>query len=172
MEYPLLEIAALGLCALVVLPQTTLMLKLATLVFIILGLALSVIDLQYKQLPNGLVLWLTCLLLLFLTIDAKQNFLRMGQAVAIGLGYSLFLFILRLASGGGMGLGDVKLALPLGLLTGYISFETALVSVATAFVSGAVVGLALMLKGNAGRKTQIPFGPFLVLGAIVGLIAS
>ena len=66
-----------------------------------------------------------------------------------------------------MGFGDVKLAIPLALLVGW---PYVFVWLLASFVSGAVVGVALLAIGKAHLGKPIPFGPFLILGALVALI--
>ena len=68
-----------------------------------------------------------------------------------------------------MGLGDVKLAALMGLLLGRDVAPAILV----ALLAGSAVGLAMIARhGSAARKTAIPFGPFLALGGVVGLLAG
>ena len=68
-----------------------------------------------------------------------------------------------------MGLGDVKLAAVMGLYLGR-SVAPALM---TAFLVGSLVGLALIAsQGSSARKMAIPFGPFLAIGGVVGLLAG
>ena len=68
-----------------------------------------------------------------------------------------------------MGLGDVKLAAVMGLFLGRNVAPALLV----ALLAGSVVGLAIIAReGGAARKRAIPFGPFLALGGIVGLLAG
>ncbi|MGN6587721.1 MAG: prepilin peptidase, partial [Solirubrobacterales bacterium] len=69
----------------------------------------------------------------------------------------------------GMGLGDVKLAAVMGFFLGRNVAPALLV----ALISGSVVGLALIAReGASARKKAIPFGPFLALGALIGLLAG
>jgi leader peptidase (prepilin peptidase)/N-methyltransferase len=68
-----------------------------------------------------------------------------------------------------MGLGDVKLAATMGLFLGRDVAPAILV----ALLAGSLVGLAMMIRyGAAARKRAIPFGPFLALGGVVGLLAG
>lgn len=73
---------------------------------------------------------------------------------------------------GGMGAGDLKLAGVLGLVLGYLSVAALLVGAAAGFVFGAVVGVLLMATGAASRKTAIPFGPFMIGGAVFAIFAA
>ena len=85
---------------------------------------------------------------------------------------SLFYFILALVKPGGMGMGDVKLAAVLGLYLGFLGWGNLLVGAFAAFVFGGVFGLAAHVTRRAGRKTAIPFGPWMILGAWVGVFAG
>ena len=87
-----------------------------------------------------------------------------------GFGAALFLLILNLATlGKGMGLGDVKLAIPLGMLLGW---PNTFYWMTLSFVLGAAVGVFLIAIGKAHFGKHIPFGPFLVLGYLIILIAG
>ena len=81
-----------------------------------------------------------------------------------------FLLVAAIAYPSGMGMGDVKLAFVMGLFLG----RDVGVAMFVALVAGSLVGVAVMArKGTAeGRKTAIPFGPFLALGGLVGLLAG
>jgi leader peptidase (prepilin peptidase)/N-methyltransferase len=68
-----------------------------------------------------------------------------------------------------MGLGDVKLAATMGLFLG----RNVAPAIVVALLVGSLVGLAMMARnGAAARKRAIPFGPFLALGGVVGLLAG
>ncbi len=66
----------------------------------------------------------------------------------------------------GLGLGDIQLGFLLGFLLG---FPNILVALYLAFLTGALVGIILMLIGKANLKTAVPFGPFLILATLVTL---
>jgi leader peptidase (prepilin peptidase) / N-methyltransferase len=70
----------------------------------------------------------------------------------------------------GMGVGDVKLAPSLGAVMAWHGWASLVVGAFAAFVLGAVVGVLGILSGRAGRKSAIPFGPFMILGAVVGVV--
>jgi len=81
------------------------------------------------------------------------------------LGASGFLLILNLITkGNGMGMGDVKLALFMGLFLGYPKI---IIAFYVAFIVGAIFGLILMFFKKATKKSQVPFGPFMILGILV-----
>ena len=85
--------------------------------------------------------------------------------VALGIG-GFFLLIIIMTKGKGMGGGDVKLGAFIGLGLG---FPNAVLALMLSFVSGAVVALSLILLGKKSFGQTIPFGPFLVLGALIAL---
>jgi leader peptidase (prepilin peptidase)/N-methyltransferase len=57
----------------------------------------------------------------------------------------------------------------IGLVLGYLSWSTLVVGAFAGFFLGAVIGMALIAVGAGGRKTAVPFGPFMVLGALAAL---
>ena len=83
-----------------------------------------------------------------------------------------FYLALRLLRPGGMGGGDVKLAGVLGLYLGWLGWGSLAVGAFAAFFFGGVFGLALMAFGRAGRRTAIPFGPWMIAGAWAGILAG
>ena len=136
------------------------------------GVALAVIDLDVKRLPNAIVLpsYVVGVVLLgaaaFAT-DEPWNLVRglLGMAALYGL-----YFVLALVYPAGMGFGDVKLAGVLGLYLGYLGWGEVVIGGFLGFLFGGVLGGSLMLMGKAGRKTAIPFGPFMLAGALVAIL--
>jgi prepilin signal peptidase PulO-like enzyme (type II secretory pathway) len=80
-----------------------------------------------------------------------------------GLCLGALMLALYCLSGGGMGEGDVKLAAVLGV---WLGVERGLLCLLLAFVSGATVGLALLLRAGFSKRLALPFGPFLAFGAL------
>ncbi|WJY52272.1 A24 family peptidase [Streptomyces chengbuensis] len=78
--------------------------------------------------------------------------------------------VLFLVNPNGMGFGDVKLALSLGVALGWYGWEVLFVGAFAGFLLGAVYGLGLVVLRGAGRGTAIPFGPFMISGALLGLL--
>ncbi|OKJ43977.1 peptidase, partial [Streptomyces sp. CB01580] len=70
----------------------------------------------------------------------------------------------------GMGFGDVKLALSLGVALGWYGWTVLFVGGFAGFLLGALYGFGLMVLKRAGRKTGIPFGPFMITGALLGIL--
>ena len=69
-----------------------------------------------------------------------------------------------------MGFGDVRLAGVIGLATGWLGLGHAFVGFFAGFVLGAVIGIVFMVATGGGRKTKIPFGPFLAAGAVLSIV--
>jgi leader peptidase (prepilin peptidase)/N-methyltransferase len=90
-----------------------------------------------------------------------------GMAAAVA-----FFGVLALLSPSGIGLGDVKLAGPLGAYLGWLGAAALAVGLVGAWLLAAVTGLGLMLAHRADRKTQIPFGPFLIAETLGVVLAS
>jgi leader peptidase (prepilin peptidase) / N-methyltransferase len=127
----------------------------------------ALIDLEYRIIPNALMaVGAVVGLALVLVADSGHIAQHLIAAAAAGG----FFFIVVLAYPRGMGMGDVKLAALLGLYLGSSVAPALLV----ALVTGTVVGVAIIARKGTkeGRKTAIPFGPFLAFGGIVGLLAG
>jgi leader peptidase (prepilin peptidase)/N-methyltransferase len=138
------------------------------------GVALAIIDLDVKRLPNAIVLpsYVVALVLLGVAAFTQgewSNLLRalLGMAVLFA-----FYFLLVLVYPSGMGFGDVKLAGVLGLYLGYLGWAEVITGGFLGFLFGGVVGGALMALRKAGRKSQIPFGPFMLSGALVAIVVG
>ena len=148
-------------------------LLLAYLPFLWVLVALSLIDLETKLLPNAIVYPSAVAgipLLAVTTVLADldwTHFIRGIEGLAAGAGA---FFVIALIYPAGMGMGDVKLAGLIGLFLGFTGWGYLIGGFFLAFLVGAVVGIALMGAGRAGRKTAIPFGPFMALGAILMIL--
>jgi leader peptidase (prepilin peptidase)/N-methyltransferase len=135
------------------------------------SIALTLIDLELKRLPNAITLpsYPIAAALLTLAALAEGEPGRLWRAAACGAGLYAVYFLLMLINPRGMGFGDVKLAGVLGLYLGWFGWQHAVVGGFLGFLVGGLVGIVLMLLGRAGRKTQIPFGPFMIVGAWLAL---
>ncbi len=136
------------------------------------GVALTLIDIDVKRLPNAIVLpsygVVALLLLLPAVADAAWSaYLRALFAMAIL--YVVYL-ALALVYPGGMGFGDVKLAGVLGLYLGWVGWAAVTVGLFAPFFLGAAASLVLIAARRAGRKSEIPFGPYMIVGALVALL--
>ncbi|MFH9617616.1 prepilin peptidase [Streptomyces pratensis] len=92
------------------------------------------------------------------------------SALLGGVALGGFYFLLFLINPNGMGFGDVKLALALGVALGWYGWAVLFAGGFAGFLFGALYGAGLMLMRRAGRRTGIPFGPFMIAGALLGLV--
>ena len=165
-RYPIVELVTALTFAAVVLARgfdDDLVLELP---FVATLIALAGIDYDHKLLPNRIVYPLAAYGLIATVLVDRDDLV---EHVASGAGAFVFLLVAVLAYPRGMGMGDVKLAGAMGLFLGASVIPALLV----AFLSGSVVGLAIIAReGAAGRKKAIPFGVFLALGGIVGVLAG
>lgn len=136
------------------------------------GVALWMIDLDVKRLPNAIVLPSYIVAAVLLT-GASAVTGEWGDLLRAVLGMAAlygFYFALAFIYPAGMGFGDVKLAGVLGLYLGYLGWGEVVTGAFLGFLFGGVVGIGLMVVRKAGRKSQIPFGPFMLAGALVAIL--
>ena len=140
-------------------------------IFAIIGLPLTVIDLKVHRLPDRLTVSLFIISLIVIVVSAisTSNYSRIKPSLIGAISLVGFYFLIAFISRGGMGFGDVKLSASIGLVSGYFGLSTVLVSSFSAFFLGSVIGIAMMIFGSAGRKTAIPFGPFMIAGQFISL---
>jgi leader peptidase (prepilin peptidase)/N-methyltransferase len=141
-----------------------------TWLIILVGLiALLIYDAKWFLLPNRIVYPLTVIAVLRLGIVAIWNHDVSSQLLGALSGIILisgtFLVLYHISKGSWIGGGDVKLGVLLGILVGG-PLNSILLLVISSSV-GTVYALPMVVSGKASRKTQVPFGPFLIIGAIV-----
>jgi leader peptidase (prepilin peptidase) / N-methyltransferase len=165
--YPLIEVAvgiAFAATA-IVLHDDPAQLALG-LLFVAMLAAITLTDLERRIIPNVILLagGVAALVLVAATDPASLPERAISAFAAGG-----FLLLFALAYPRGMGMGDVKLAFVMGLFLGKAVAPALLVGIA----AGALVGIGVMLsRGSGARKLAVPFGPFLALGGVVGLLAG
>jgi leader peptidase (prepilin peptidase) / N-methyltransferase len=137
------------------------------------GIALTMIDLDTRRLPHAITATAfgVCLALLGTATVFGADGWALVRAVSGAALLWGFYALLRLVRPDGMGGGDVRLALTVGLMLGWLGWGALVVGAFAAFLLGGLFGVALLLRG-AGRRTAIPFGPWIVVGAGVGLFAG
>ncbi len=166
-RYPFVEALTAVLCVGAVLAHQT-----ATGIAMSIGLILIVIpaaliDLEHRIIPNRLTaLGAIAAIVLGTALDPAGEPERLIAGAAAGG----FLLLAALAHPGGMGMGDVKLAGVMGLFLG----SAVAPAIMTALIAGVLVGAVIMARkgAQAGRRTAVPFGPFLALGAILAIYAG
>jgi leader peptidase (prepilin peptidase)/N-methyltransferase len=138
------------------------------------SVALALIDLDTMRLPNAIVLPSYSVGVALFAVAAAltgqwEPLLRALAGLAI-LGV-VYLAIVLVAPRG-MGMGDVKLAGVLGLFLGWLGWDALAVGGLSAFLLGGLFGVVLLAVSRAGRSTAIPFGPWMLLGAWIGIFAG
>lgn len=136
------------------------------LVFVTALLAVTLTDLDRRVIPNK-VLFVATVAGVAIAAVGDPSSLPERAVAAVAAGGGLFLVVLAYPRG--MGLGDVKLAAVMGLFLG----RNVAPAILVALLAGSGVGLYLIARhGAEARKRAIPFGPFLALGGVVGLLAG
>jgi leader peptidase (prepilin peptidase)/N-methyltransferase len=166
-RYPLVEAGTALLCALVVVAKGADEGALLGLGLVLLLVPVTLIDLDHRIIPNRLMLIGAVLAPALVLLTAPDDLLEHVIAAVAAGGFFL---LAVLAYPRGMGMGDVKLAAVLGLFLGRAVGPAVFV----ALVAGTLVGALIMARKGAreGRKTAVPFGPFLALGGLVGVVAG
>ncbi|OMH27783.1 hypothetical protein BKD30_03525 [Tersicoccus phoenicis] len=133
------------------------------------GIALAVIDLRHRRLPNAVVLpslGITALLVVAAAVARADG----GSVARAALGsvilFALYL-LLALINPAGMGMGDVKLAALIGLVLAFQGWSTMVVGAFFGFAVGAVVSIGVLVTRRGGLRSTIPFGPSMLVGALL-----
>jgi len=187
-RYPLVELATSASFALVALgfapaafAATTsagvvaaILVMIAFLYLAAITIALALIDLDVHKLPNVIVIpayGVSAALFTAASILSGDFGPLIGSGIAMA---ALFLFylIMALVYPGGMGLGDVKLAGVLGIYLGWAGWGAVAVGAFSAFLLAGVFSIILIATKRAGRKSGIPFGPWMFAGAWLGIVVG
>jgi leader peptidase (prepilin peptidase)/N-methyltransferase len=135
---------------------------------------LAAIDAATRLLPNRITYpaFPIVLGLLALASVGLGDLGRLGRGLLAAGAVGAFFLLLALLSPRGMGLGDVKLAPTLGLALGWLSWGAVAVGIFAGFLLGGLAGLAAILLLGLTRKSLLPFGPWLVAGTLLGVLAG
>lgn len=138
------------------------------------SIALALIDLDVHRLPDRIVLPLYPVTAVLLTGSALllQQPERLAGAALGGAGLFLGYLAMALIKPGGMGLGDVKLSGVLGLVLGWLGWQQLAVGVFLPFLLGGLFAIALIIARRASRASRVPFGPWMLVGAWIGIAAG
>jgi leader peptidase (prepilin peptidase)/N-methyltransferase len=166
-RYPVIEALTAALAVAVVLIKHNAHDIVLGLVLVGILVPISLIDLEHRIIPNKITLPAA---LAAVGIGLALNPTGVPEQLIAGAGAGAFLLVFALAYPRGMGMGDVKLAAVLGLYLGRASAVALLVGVAAA----TLVGIAIMTRDGVGqgRKTALPFGPFLAFGGVLALLVG
>lgn len=138
------------------------------------GIALALIDLEHRRLPFQVTAFATVCTVGFLVVDAVLHGPAPVPHALLSTGLWLLVYggTWFLTTGRAMGLGDVVLAPVLGLALGWLGWGPSVIGLFAGFVVGAVVGVGLLVTGTAGRRARVPHGPFMLIGAAIGMFAG
>jgi leader peptidase (prepilin peptidase)/N-methyltransferase len=137
---------------------------------------LAFIDIAVSRLPDPLTAAAyagTAVLLLLAAIagDPEGSWPALLRAMLGGLALAGFYLLLLIISPSGMSLGDVKLAASLGTLLAGFGWRVLIAGGAAGFLLGGLAGVALLVSRRASRQQLIPFGPFMIAGALLAVLA-
>jgi leader peptidase (prepilin peptidase) / N-methyltransferase len=143
----------------------------AFLLVAMLGAAMAYVDVAEHRLPD----WLTYPAFagaagLLAVAAASTGWTDYGRAWLGAFAMTAGFLVLALLRPGELGLGDVKLAASLGLLLGWMGWGEVLLGAFAAFLLGGLYSVGLLLTGRANRRSQIPFGPFMLAGALITIV--
>lgn len=138
------------------------------------AVALALIDIDVHRLPDVIVLpsYLVLLGLLAVGSATAGDWSGMVRALIGCAAMFAFYFVTWFVYPSGIGFGDVKLAGVLGLALGWLGWEELVVGWFAAFLVAGVYALVLVLARRAGRRTGIAFGPWMLIGAAIGIAAG
>jgi len=144
--------------------------------WLVVGICLIIVffaDLLYGIIPDSVVAALTVLGMVYRVLLFRFHVMQpvdFWLTIAASAGASLLFFLLWYGTKGrGMGIGDIKFVFPLGLVLGWPGIALGLF---LSFLYGAVISLALIAVGKKRLSQTVPFGPFLILGAVTTLLVG
>jgi len=166
-RYPLVEATTAVLAVAVVLVKHSPRDVVLGLLLVAVLVPVALIDFDSRIIPNKIMLPAALVAVAVgLALAPKQ----VPEQLIAGAAAGGFLLLFALAYPRGMGMGDVKLAVVLGLFLG----RSVAVALMAGVLAGTVGGAMIMARVGVakGRKTAVPFGPFLALGGVIGLLAG
>lgn len=162
-QYPLIELITAVILVYIYLQTPNPPIVLSSYLIVLSLLVIFLADLKYQIIPDSMIITgVVGTLLLIFTMNYELSTMNL---LLSALSASAFFFLLWLITRGrGMGFGDVKLAFLMGL---FLGFPKIIIALYAAFLTGALVGVILILAQNKSLKTKIAFGPFLIWGTLV-----
>jgi leader peptidase (prepilin peptidase) / N-methyltransferase len=142
--------------------------------FGVLGVALVAVDIAVQRLPDALTLPAYPILIVLLTgaAIAGHDFAALLRALLGGLALAAVYLLLALVRPGQLGGGDIKFAGVAGLALGWLGWPVLILGAALGFVLSAIASLALLAARRATMRSAISFGPYLLGGALLAMLAS
>lgn len=141
------------------------------------AVALSLIDIDVHRLPDAIVLPSYGVALVLLALASwnpggASDWPALGRAAVGALAMFAVYVVMLVVYPAGMGFGDVKLAGVLGLFLGWVGWGALVVGWFAAFLLGGLYSVGLLVARRAQRRTGIPFGPWMLAGALAGIAAG
>lgn len=179
-QYPLIELITSILFGVVawailkmnfeIIPSAILIIVLCYFVFI--GVVLSIIDQKTMLLPKKLIYPTLIVSLVGLSVVALliNDYSRILWMIIGGLGSFIIYFLIWYFFPKGLGYGDVRLVLLTGSILGWFSIGHIVLGLTLPFIILSIILLPLMIAKVVGRKTKVPLGPWIILGAIVSIL--
>ncbi|GLY01212.1 MULTISPECIES: A24 family peptidase [Actinoplanes] len=135
------------------------------------AIALAVIDLDVLRLPDRIVIpsYAVALALILPASLAGDHLWAVGRGLLAAV---LLYAVYWILAGWGMGGGDVKLAPLLGFYLGWLGWPAVAIGAMAGFLLAGIVGMTMIMLNVAGRKSRIPFGPFMLAGAFLAVFAA
>jgi leader peptidase (prepilin peptidase) / N-methyltransferase len=170
LRYPALEIATGALFAAVAIVHDSTYLLVLLAMFVAVMVAVAAIDLELKIIPNritypALPVFAAAIVVGRLAGEPLDPARALIGAAAYGGGFLVIAFI----APRGLGMGDVKLTALIGLVCGGLGLRFVGVAAGMAILTGGIGGIVALLAGR-GRKSTIPFGPYLAAGAVASVL--
>jgi leader peptidase (prepilin peptidase) / N-methyltransferase len=137
------------------------------------AIPLAFVDAAVRRLPDALTAsaYAGTAVFLLLAATISGHWQDLVRAALGGIALAAFYLALALISPAGMGLGDVKAAASLGTLLAWPGWRILVAGGLTGLLLAAVYGVALLVTGRATRKQHIPFGPFMIAGTFLIILA-
>jgi leader peptidase (prepilin peptidase)/N-methyltransferase len=140
----------------------------------VMGAVLAQIDARCRRLPDPVVALLAVSAGVPLTVGSvlAGEPARAGRAMLAAALVGVAYLGVALLPGGGLGLGDVKLAAVLAFVLGFLGWPAVAVGTVLPHLINGPMALVLLLTGRARRRTALPFGPALLVGALLGVATT
>lgn len=162
-QYPLVEIGTAILFVLLFSLQNILF-SIFSLIIVSFLIVIFIYDLKHYIIPDKVLYPAILITFIFRFFEPSSLF---NYFIAVFIAFGFFGLIFFVSKGKWMGFGDVKLAILMGLLLGVPNILLALY---IAFFFGAIIGVIMMVAKRKSLKSEIPFGPFLIIGTIISML--
>ncbi|HWU48081.1 MAG TPA: A24 family peptidase [Humibacter sp.] len=146
----------------------------ALLAFAACATVLAVVDVAEQRLPNTVILSMlvATAVLLVMAAAVTARWMPLLWALIGGVGMFALYLVLALAAPRSIGMGDVKLAVPIGMLLGWFGLGVWLLGLVAGVVIGGLFAVAALLSRRVGLRSMVPFGPSMLAGAVVAVLIA